>query len=252
MLATVETFYRNALQALLPPLFEVTPGPAVGPRADTKRLVELSAESLALTPPEGADPTALREPAWFTQELRFRADGRTTDFLLPADARGEVVEVESPPGHPVRRGDAYALEGRVLRFYRAPEQAEQAVWVLLRGERARGYTERCPCELRLVTSAWAKTSAEVDGLLSTVLAGVLNASTRLGTLEGAGLPNLGVRLRLLRPVATLQELSRSSERVANLDWFRARARFLVRGELEQVVVVGQPEPVGLIRQVQKA
>ncbi|RKH68267.1 hypothetical protein [Corallococcus llansteffanensis] len=249
MLAAVEAFYRDALQTLLPRL-QVTLGPGPAPDAELARRVDLFAEGLSLTPPEGTKPGALREPAWFTQELQFSADGQTQEFLLPEQARGEVAEVESPPGRPVPPGDAYTLEGRSLRFHRAPEEAKTAVWVLLRGERARGYTERCPCEIHLVTSAWARAPADADGLLTSVLAGVLNASTRMGTLNGATSPGLGVRLRLQGAVTALRNISRGHERVGELDWFFARARFLLHGELEQAVVVGQPEPVGLIVQTQ--
>jgi hypothetical protein len=254
MLSAVETFYGKALQEALQstwPGLAVSLGPSLGPPASGERRVDVSAENLSLTPPKGVERWELREPAWFSDEYRFPSDGKSQEFPLPEDVQGEVVEVESPPGHPLRRGDAYVLEGRVLRFYRPPEQAEVAVVVLVRGGRARGFIERCPCELVLALSAWGQVLAEVDSLLSAMVAKVLSASTRQGTLQGTVVPGSAVRFRLLQPEVSLQGFSRRRERAEAQDWLRARAFFLVRGELEQVVVVGQPEPVRLIREVER-
>ncbi|WP_223638067.1 hypothetical protein [Corallococcus sp. EGB] len=62
----------------------------------------------------------------------------------------------------------------------------------------------------------------------------------------------GVRLRLLRLVMSLSGIHWSAETVAETPFFRAEAEFLIRGDLEQLVALGEPEAEGIIREVRKA
>jgi hypothetical protein len=173
------------------------------------------------------------------------------NFTLPKDTQGEVVELESPPGRLLRQGDQYVLEGNTVRFYRPPAQADIAVVAFLRGERAHGFLERRRCEISLVTRAWAREHGEADKLLSSALAAALLASSDIGNLDDSAPDDSGVRIRLRRPVVTLLGLSRGAEEHEETPFFRAQAEFLIRGELEQLVAVGEPEPESRIREVRR-
>lgn len=252
MLVTLEHYFHDALLPVLPAGVEVTTGPSLGPAdAGVSRLVEVSAVSLKLAPPLEEDLTAGREPAFLAGEHRWSADGTQVDFVLPEGARGQVVEVESPPGRSLNRGDDYALEERMVRLYQPPARAEVAVVAYLRGERAQGFLERRPCEISLVTRAWGSEHGAADALLSRALAAVQVASTGLGNLEDTESAAAGLRLRLLRPAMTLLGVSRGVEVLHDTPFFRAQAEFLLRGVLEQLVAVGEPEPTGLIREVRR-
>lgn len=253
MLVTLEHYFHDALKAVLPGDVEVLTGPSLGPiDANVTQLVEVSAPSLKLALPPEDDLTAGREEAFHAQVHRWSADGKQVDFVLPDSARGELVEVESPPGRPLSRGDDYMLEGRTVRCYQPPAQAEVAVVAFLRGERAQGFLERRPCEISLVTRAWGREHGVADRLLSSALAAVQVASTGLGNLEDADSDGSGVRVRLLRPAMTLLGFSRGAEPLHDTTFFCARAEFLIRGEFEQLVAVGEPEPTGIIREVRRA
>lgn len=252
MLVSVETFFHDALISALPGDVDVATGPSPGPAADVTQLVEVTASSLKLKLPEGEDLTARREPAFHFGVHRWRADGKQVDFVLPEGALGQVVEVESPPGHPLRRGDDYLVEGGTVRIYRPPAQADIAVVALLRGERALGFLERCPCDIPLIIRAWSQQHGAADTLLSSALSAALIASSGMGNLGDPASNESGVRIRLLRPSMVLVGLARGAELLHDKHFFRAQAEFLIRGELEQLVAVGAPEPTGIIREVRQA
>jgi hypothetical protein len=252
MLVTVESYFHDALKSALPGDVDVATGPSLGPAAEVAQLVEVTAPSLKLTLPQGDDLTARREPAFRFEVHRWSADGKQVDFTLPADAEGQVVEVEAPPGYPLRRGDDYMLEGRTVRFYRPPAQADVAVVAFLRGERALGFLERSPCDISLVIRAWSQEQGASDKLLSSALSAVLIASSGMGNLDDSASDESGVRIRLLRPSMVLVGISRGAELLQEKQFFRAQAEFLIRGELEQLVAVGEPEPTGIIREVRRA
>lgn len=251
MLVAIESYFHDALRAAVPDTVEVTTGPSRGPGAEALPRVEVSASQLKLELPQGEDLTAAREAAFFTHVQRWPSDGTRVDFLLPEKLPGQVVEVESPPGRPLRRGDDYTVEGRTVRCYRPPAAADVGVVAIVRGARAAGFLERRRCEVTLVTRAWGEDAHAADALLAGVLPAALIASGDLGNLD-AGFPeDSGVRLRLLRPVVSLVALSRGLEQEGDARAFRAQAEFLVRGELEQLVTLGEPEPEGLIREVRR-
>lgn len=252
MLVSLETYFHDALRPALPADVDVVTGPGPGPSATASSLIEVSVPTLKLALPEGDDLAAGREAAFHAGVHRWRANGKQVDFVLPEDARGEVVDIESPPGRPLRQGDEYVLEGRTVRFYRPPAQADVAVVAFLRGERAHGFLERRPCEISLMTKAWAREHGAADKLLSIVLASVLLAGSDLGNLDDSAPDEWGARIRLLRPVVTLLGLSRGVEEHQETLFFRAQAEFLIRGELEQLVAMGSPEPQGRIREVRRA
>jgi hypothetical protein len=250
MLAALEAYFAQALKAGLPTDVTVTTGPSVGATTSEAKLVEVSAERLAVTLPEGSDPLEERQPAFLTQVHHWSADGEQSTFELPEDARGEIIEVESPPGHPLRLGDDFTLaQGKIL-FYRPPAKAEVAVIALLRGERARGYQERRPCRIDLFLRAWAGEASAMDTLLQSTLTTGLAAAAELGNVDGPQANPPGVRMRLLRPIAVLTGVSRRTEHTGSAPRFCADLALSIRGELEQVVALGEPTPEGLIKKLQ--
>ncbi|WP_164013164.1 hypothetical protein [Pyxidicoccus trucidator] len=251
MLVAIESYFHDALLAAVPDTVDVTTGPSRGPGAEATLLVEVFASGLKLELPQGEDLAAQRETAFFTQVQRWKTDGKRVDFVVPATALGQVVDVESPPGRPLRRGDDYALEERTVRLYRPPASAEVGVVAFLRGERAAGFRERRRCEVSLVTRAWGRDAHAADTLLASVLPATLIASSDLGNLDAGLADDSGVRLRLLRPVMSLLGIQRSGEQRGETFFCRAQAEFLLRGELEQLVTMGEPEPEGLIREVRR-
>jgi hypothetical protein len=251
MLVSVETFFHDALLSSLPRDVTVSTGPSLGPTPDVTRLVEVIAPGLKLALPEAEDLTARREPAFHFGVHRWKGDGEQLDFVLPEDAVGQVVEVESPPGYPLRRGDEYTVEGRTVRCYRPPAQADIAVVARLRGAPAAGFLERAPCDIPLVLRAWGQEHGAADRLLSSALSVVLIAASGMGNLDDSEADDSGVRIRLLRPAVALTGLTRGAELLQDQRFFRAQAEFLIRGELEQLIAVGEPEPTGIIREVRR-
>ncbi|GEN10477.1 hypothetical protein SAMN05443572_103353 [Myxococcus fulvus] len=254
MLLAIESYFHDALRAAMPESVEVSAGPSRGPSPEIDAGVEVFATRMRLALPEGDDLTALRQPSYFSQVVRWAGDGTRKDFALPANTIGQVVEVESPPGRPLRRGDDYLVEESTLRLYRAPATASEAVVAYLRGSRAAGFLERRRCEVRLTIRVWVKTDVgDATPLMSRALAAALAASADMGNMEDANTEpeTSGVRLRLLQPQAALVDVHQSLELEDGTAYFRAQANFLVRGELEQLVSLGTPESEGIILEVRR-
>jgi hypothetical protein len=249
MLAAVEAHFLDAVMAALPSTVTVQAGPSLGPAGASDQLVEVSAQSLAVKLPDDEDLTAGKSPAFLSQTVVFHGDGTTTDFTLPAT--GVLTEVESPPGRPLQRGDEYTLELPTLKFYRPPAAGVDVV-ALMRGDRARGFLERRPCAIALSLFAWAPDVAGADALLGPTLAAALGATVDMPNLEASVPAGSGVRVRLLRPAASLAGVARTRETPSPGTFLRARIDLVIRGELEQSVALGAPPPEGIIQQVVRA
>ncbi|MCE9671266.1 hypothetical protein LY474_25995 [Myxococcus stipitatus] len=253
MLVALESYFHDVVRPAIPETVDVATGPSRGPPTDAEALVEVCASTMKLALPPGDDLNVLRQPSYFSHVHRWAADGRTLNFALPESTQGQVAEVESPPGRPLRRGDDYAVDDLTLRLYRAPAAAEEAVVAFLKGDRAAGFLERRRCEVSLAIRAWVKSPGNAAPLLSSALAAALAASTDLGNLEDEDtlFEDTGVRIRLLQASATLLGVHRGIEDVGGTLYTRAQANFLVRGELEQLVTLGAPDPRGTIREVRR-
>jgi hypothetical protein len=248
MLAAVEAYFLAALEPALPKGTPVTAGPSPGPAEAGAALVEIVASRLTLLPVVAEVSSDPRQPAHLGGLKRFTADGVRADFPLPDDAGGEVVGVESPPGRPLRRGDDYYVEGRVIRLYRAPPAAA-AVLVRLRGERARGYAEERPARIDLAVRAWAPELGRADELLGLAVGSALVAAVDLASLDTASPGRPEVRLHLARPVTTLAGMVRSAETVRGATSYRVEAQLGIEGTLELVVALGQAEAGAMIKEV---
>lgn len=252
MLVAVESYFLNALKAAFATGPVITAGPSAGPSSDTESLIEIVASRLTLVPEKGAEEgePAGRSPAFCTRMHPFTADGKMDDFLLPADQTGEVVEVQSPAGHLMRRGDEYLVAGRAIRFYTPPAKGTDAVVVRVRGARARGYEQRLAGQIDLAIRVWAKERSRADDLARRALAAALIAATDLGILDGSDPATPAVSLRLLRAVTSLTGLGRAFA-ASGTKFHTTDLEFTLRGELEQTVALSAPEPEGIIREVRQ-
>lgn len=240
MLAALETLFLPALRTALGGDADLRGGPATAPAAGQPARLSLWAERLVRDGPEGDDPT--RDPvqaAW--EGLVSAAPSAPLDFPLPEAAHGDVAEVQSPPGHLLPPGDAWQLDGRTLRFFRAPAGP---VRVSTRSEPVRGYRERRPGRVELSLRVWAADGAAADALLARGLAALLAAAEDFNVLELAGqAPTLTVRLT--RPRLSLAAL----EQAVDGPWIVGCARCVLRGEVDLALRLGEAAPEGRIQDV---
>ena len=103
--------------------------------------------------------------------------------------------------------------------------------------------------LPLILRAWSEEHGAADALLSGALSTVMIAAATMGNLDDSASDEAGVRIRLLRPGVALIGMTRGAVMLHAKQFFHAQAEFLIRGELEQLVVVGAPQPTGIIREV---
>jgi hypothetical protein len=252
MLPAVEAHFLSALGSVLPAGTSLTAGPSAGPSAGAVALVEVIASRLSLLPAAGDERAGARNPAFLVLTHSFPSDGAARDFLVPEDVVGDVVEVESPPGRPLKRGDDYLVEGRGIRFYRPPARADVAVLARVRGERRRGYEQVEPCRIDLAVRVWANERGRADDLAAASLAAVLVAAEDLGNVDGGFTSQPAVRLRLLRAAAAMTALARSVDTLEGALFHRADIELILRGDLEQIVTLGEPALEGVIREVRRA
>jgi hypothetical protein len=247
MLYALENLLVPALRATLPAAVGVAVGPPVEvPPASGERVDLIAADLRVKVNP--SEPLEAREPTFLFQVQKWGADGTIKDFALPSEAKGEVFEVESPPGHPVRRGEDYAVDGKTLRFYRPPAAAATAVTATLRTGPATGFQERRPCTAQLSITTWGTDFPRTDHLLDQALSVVLATCVGLGTLEAQGL-EAGIRMRLLRPALVLEQIDRSQFKAGEKWAPRAVARLRLEADLELVVALGTPEPEGIMEKI---
>lgn len=248
MLYALENLLVAGLRQALPEGVALAAGPSIGlPAADEKR-VEVTAAKLELTLAE-PEPLAVREPAFLGRMQRWPADGEVRDFTLPGGVAGEVVEVESPAGHPLARGQDYQVEGRTLHFYLPPSAGEGAVVAWVRAGPSPGFQERRPCRVRLVLAALAAKVEDADALLDQALEVALESSVGMATLEAAHFTQGGVRMRLRQPSLLLEGMERTAVQVEARWVARSAALLRLQGELELSVAAGTPEPERRIEQI---
>ena len=246
MLYALENLIVPALKAALPGGVGVTLGPPEAPPAGKERVDVIATDLRAKVDP--GEPLAPRGPAFLFQVERWGADGTIKDFALSPSAKGEIFEVESPPGRPVRRGEDYAVDGKTLRFYRPPEAAPVAVVATLQTGPATGFREQRPCTAQLGVTAWGTDFPRTDRLLDQALSVVLTTCVGLGTLEAQDL-EAGVRMRLIKPSLVLEQIDRSHFKSGERWAPRAAARLRLDAELELTVALGTPEAEGVIEKI---
>lgn len=247
MLGSVENHLVAAIAAIHPAEQAIHSGPLQGPASDATSLIAIIATSLRTMLPklgEGADDA--REPAYSVTGVPFEPDGTTLDFAVPDHVPGAVTEVETPTGQWARVGDDYRVDGRVVKFYRAPTES---LVIHVRGDRIPGYREIGPCQVTVDIIAWAENPAAADNLL------VPSLSAALATLDDVDLVTLGehqqtgARYRLLDPGARLQAIERTTRTVSGKSWIHALARLDLRARLEVQLGTGDREPGGTIEDI---
>jgi hypothetical protein len=246
MLPTLESRLATALSGALPQGVQVETGPQAAPPAEGVERVAVSASRLEVLEPKEPQDAPGREPSHLTQVQRWSADGAARDFTLPESVQGDIVEVESPPGHLARLGEDYQLDGDTVAFFQPPAAGTEVVATVRQG-RARGYVERRPCRVRLHVESWAADFARADALLERALAAVLAASLDLGIQEAPGLGSSGVRLRLLEPALALTGLERERQLAGTRAVPHALATLRLDAQLETTVALGAAEPEGRIQ-----
>lgn len=246
MLQAVQAHFLPALRAAHPQATSVAAGPAPEPvPGDSFPRVVLTATRLALTFKPDDDPLDSRSSAHFAATHQWSGDGTTRDFTLPANIPGEIAELECPPGRALRSGDDYSVDGRTVRLMVAPRTGQQNLQARLRGGPARGFLDKRPCVVTLVADVWANGPAQLATTAARALAALLAASVDLPHLEATPHADLGVRVRLLRPTASWTATTRSEQR----GLLRDTIELQLRGELEQLVAVDTPDPVGTIKSI---
>lgn len=251
MLVAIETYFLKALQTAFPSGVLLTSGPAAVPSDANTPTLEVVASQFTFIPEkpaEGDTEAPARSPAFEFRMQFFPADGIVRDFVLPAEAKGDIVEVQAPPGRLLTRGDEYQVDDRTIRFYRPPAQLAPGVVVRLRGNRVRGYQQRFAGQADLFVRIWSRDRAKTDELSRSVLSTVLIAAENLGVLEAVDAKNPNITLRMLRARAAVPILRRGFEAT----FYTATVEIVLRGELEQCVALGAAEEEGIIREVRKA
>jgi hypothetical protein len=250
MLAALEKRLHAAVNEAVKPSVRVECGPTTGPASEDEHMVEVSVrEFKATTPSNGEDVWAIREHARVSVTQTWPASGKTKNFKLPKKARGEVVEVEAPPGHPVSSGDDYFLEDRTLRFYRYPAEGKPGVIATLHGAPAKGYRESCPCRILVNLTVWAKKLDEADAVFNRSLNAILAAFVDLHKIRSPQ-DKSGVGFRLLKPMAVPDTIDRSREKLGQSLFYCTSARINVFGELELSVALGAEEPKARIKEIE--
>lgn len=253
MLAALENLLLPALKGAVGDHAEVLGGPAGAPPDGSQDRVTVFASRLdrGLPAPGGADDQGdpngdeTRDPAFLGWQGTLTASADAPlDFPLPAEAEGELAEVQSPPGHLLGAGDAYLLDGRTLRFFRAPTAPLLA---RTRGARSAGYRARSAGRIALAVAAWSQDGAALDRLLAHSLGAVLAAFESLDVIELGGAPPL-LGVRLLHPRIRLEALERQADPLAPA-WLLGRLHCQLSGELELALRLGAAEPQGRIASV---
>lgn len=245
MLGALENLLLPALRETLGAAQDLQGGPAAAPSQGNDR-VALHATRLhrpRATP--DSDATPIRDPASQGWQGTLASDAaHPLDFPLPTEAVGDLAEVQSPPGRILSAGDIYLLDGRTLRFFRAPPGQ---VVARTRGIRSAGYRERSGGRIDLELRVWAKDLDSVDTLLARSLQSVLAAFESLNVIDLTGAaPGFGLRMTRLR--LELTDITRHFDAAAPA-WLLGVARCRLHGELELALTLGAPEEEGRIADV---
>ena len=247
MIDLLEGQLLAALRKLHPAELDIKTGPVHPPSSRAKQMLAITVSQIECRHPAlQEDSEHERNPAHQIQSHSLSVDGQKKDFSLPDTAAGEVVEIESPTGHLLRRGDDYKVEDRVVKFYQAPQED---IIVHLQGERRRGYREQQACRIALNIEVWTKKSSDADSIMQTSLAAILAYFVDISviTLTASQAPR--VYSRLLKPVARLANIDRVAEKVGNTRFTCSIAHLYLYGELELNVALGAPKEEGVIEEI---
>lgn len=246
MLGALENLLLPALQEIFGAAQDLQAGPTLPPTlGDSRVAIHATRLCRPRTTPDDDGTPPVRDPAtqgW--QGPLTSTPAHPLDFALPKEAIGELAEVQSPPGRTLAAGDAYLLDGRTLRFFRAPPGK---VIAHTRGARSKGYRERSEGRIDLELRVWAKNRDDIDTLLAQGLQAVLSLFESLNVIDLTGVPP-SFSLRMLRPRLELTDITRSTDATAPA-WLLGLACCCLHGELELALTLGAPEEEGRIAEV---
>lgn len=248
MLRALENHLAAPIASALPASVQLITGPSYPP-VDQSVVVHASYLDIEPYPDTTADAAAspTTESAYHIELISWPGDGAIADFAIPATHTGALLDVESPPGFPAVPRDDYFLEDRVIRFYRPPEAAPEAVRARLRGDDARGWHRRRRATMTLTIAAWARDNDDSDGHCQLALHIALTQLVALPILKPPALPGLSVNTRALPVRTVLHSFERFADPGTGLVCAKATIQTLV--ELDLVVAHGAPALQGVIEQI---
>jgi len=250
LLALLEKKLHAAVRDVIDDAVPVVPGPAAEPATNVKEVVQVSVcEFKAAIPPTNEEILTARGRARTSHRHVWDANGKKSNFTLPENIPGEVVEVEAPPGHSVTLGDDCFVENRTLCFYHPPAKGKPGVKAVLQGNPAKGYRETRPCRIAVNLTVRAGKINDADALFTRSLNALLAAFVNMDTLYSPE-DESGVNMRLLKPAALPDLIERSSHKAGSTHFYRVTAGIALLGELEVSVALGAEEPQAVIEKIQ--
>ncbi len=250
MLGLLEEKLYQTVNNALDDSITVVGGPNPKPKGSVKKMLGVAASDLQTGHPTARDEVlTARSGSWLGQTHKPDASGDETDFKVPESLSGEISEVEAPPGHPMASGDDYFIQDRTVHFYRPPPKGSPGVAVYLRGDNAKGYREVYPCQIDIALTAWAQNAEDADDVFVPAFSALLAAFVELPIIR-TGPDNIGVSLRLLKPAAVPNSISRTVTDIDGTDFHRVTAVVKVLGDLEVIVALGEAQPESIIESIE--
>ncbi|MFZ2725380.1 MAG: hypothetical protein WAX77_03920 [Methylococcaceae bacterium] len=247
MLTTLEDFLLYAIKPLLPSNVTLLTGVSVNEFNSTQSTLIIHANNLQILKNTPADNQ--RDSVFFTKRYVFKAAKTQSEFILPIDAQGEILEVEFMGGKLAKPHDDYWLESNKLCFYRAPSIDFS---VLVRENSARGYQEIQSCVIDLWLEAYDLQRATSNDILSDALAASLAVFIDVDRLEltqkTIAQTNLIFSLRLLKPELRLVKIDNSGQLENKTFVFKVLLN--LTAQLEERVIFGTAETESYIEKIE--
>ncbi|WP_255991723.1 hypothetical protein [Chitinolyticbacter albus] len=245
MLHALEKLFDADLKALLGDKASLVLGVALPAPTAAKPAVCVSATRLE-TGGAGDEAGGARGPAHQLRAQTLTAlAGQPTTFKLPAGY--SVADVQAPPGRLLNAADHYVQQGQTLQFLTPPPAP---VLARLRGDAARGYTERQSASIELLVTVWAASGAVASALSGEVVGAVLARFSDTSVIDLVTPGEGPLALRLYRPLAWPARVESTLQRLGASDWPCVTVLLAVRGELELALGVGAPDPVSRIEHIE--
>jgi len=250
MLQALEKALLKSIKSGLGGGIKTQAGPAFPPSSRTRKMVAVAAISIEL--PELAyqnQEESGRTPAYRVSRVSFTGDGSELNFTLPASIKGDVTEVETPTGRVARPGDDYLVVERTIKFFRAPDGD---IRVHLRGERAEGYYEQKPGQIKLELDCWAKKADDADQLARVALEKTLAFFVGLDVVSIVDEDNSSLLLRLIKSQLYIAGMKRETAKSGRARYIRVITTLNLIGVLDLLIMLGEPQPESQIREIHYA
>ncbi|MCP3923906.1 MAG: hypothetical protein GY714_15110 [Desulfobacterales bacterium] len=221
-----------------------------GPGQGTTKAVRICVSGLeSLSSLSGEEILAEREQANLCEILSFDTTGNKKNFKLPAEIKGDVSEVETPPGYTVKQGDDYFIEDNTLKFYHAPKEGKKGLIVFFKGEKAKGYLENSPYKINIILDVSAKELGIADIIFSKSINTLMASFIDMGTIRSTE-DETGVSFRILKPATHLKSIERKSEGIKKSAIYRITSDIVLLCQLETSIALGKELPESIIEEIQ--